>query len=191
MTYPSICKYFKSIKHFSEEDFFRAVLMTYGWMPTILKLDLNSKSLHKAKKILVDIKNKDNPSYSLTEQDLKKLIGVINNSLSGATKVLHFSIPEKFPIWDTTIAKELNPSGKKNQKAYFSYLEVLKTITEKDKKALSFHVTKEIRRFLKKDKYEEVSFVRALDILIFLHSVIKAETKETKENHPSGVAKQS
>ena len=49
-------------------------------------------------------------SASLMTTELAVLIGLVNNSLVGVSKLLHFIAPHRYPIWDSRVAAYLYPN---------------------------------------------------------------------------------
>ena len=178
-TYPYVLKYLKSNETFNEESLFCALLMTYGWMPRILNIHIEQQSLTEIIGILNTLKS--DSKRIICESDLNKLKGLIDNSLAGTTKLLHFCFPEVYPIWDSTIAEIIKPKGINEIRAYLAYLKVLKTPKElfevddskcsnpiySNPRVLQKIVTDEIKKLLEIKNYPRISFVRAIDLLIF------------------------
>ena len=103
---------------------------TYGWMPTIM--DFRSEDFKKPLKILNSAKNGVRPTF----EELIILKGVFNNSLVGASKLLHFICPEKIAIWDSRVYRYL--TGYENVynhrigncDTFLSYLKVCEYLTQ-------------------------------------------------------------
>ena len=92
LSYPHILNYFAVKTTFGIEDVVCGAHMIYGWMPTVLDLYPHKKiDLKQAAKFLNDAKS----NGALTDQEINDLAGLINNSLVGASKLLHFVIPLK------------------------------------------------------------------------------------------------
>ena len=74
--------------------------MIYGWMPTVLKLNTKAdKDLERAAGVLTVVKNEGR----VTDKEISVLMKLINNSLVGTSKLLHFLAPDKYAIWDSKI----------------------------------------------------------------------------------------
>ncbi len=75
--------------------------MAYGWMPTILDLYLQPSKLDlaSASSLLTKARN----DGSLDASELSDLATLVNNSLVGASKLLHFVAPYSFAIWDSKV----------------------------------------------------------------------------------------
>ncbi|HEA20948.1 hypothetical protein LCGC14_1449420 [marine sediment metagenome] len=90
--------------------------MVYGRMPTMLRLNLGN-----ADDVLL-LLNRIKNGAELTIENLK----MMNNSMVGPSKMLHFLDPERFAIWDSRIFRYVAGAGKPTHigKAvnYFEYL---------------------------------------------------------------------
>lgn len=82
-----------------------ATNMVYGWMPTILNLDLSVKEQ------IENVLDKLNKKEKLGLKDFGILKRSINNSIVGMSKFLHFVDPVTYPILDRKIYKFI--TGKK------------------------------------------------------------------------------
>ena len=121
VSYLEFLKYFNDITIITKHNLVIGINFTYGWMPTIF--DFRSDNFDEAIEILNNAKNGVIP----TVKQLKVLKGLLNNSLVGTTKLLHFINPDKFAIWDSRVYHYL--TGKKaheyrigNCEAYLSFL---------------------------------------------------------------------
>jgi hypothetical protein len=161
-SYPHLISFAASKNELSESDVVALSHMVYGWMPTILKVGDVSK-LPTAVVILNEAKN----TGQLSAKQLQTLKQLVNNSIVGVSKLLHFINPEAFPIWDSKIyqycyqKKAYNNAN--NVALYLEYVELLRSIittTEDDtfydevNKKLGYPVTK----------------MRALELVMFLNS---------------------
>jgi len=83
----------------SEEDFIKLVAFAYSWMPTIPEwhCELNWP---ECKKALAKLENGDEGAL---KQILELTVPSINNSIVGASKVLHFAYPQRAPIIDSNV----------------------------------------------------------------------------------------
>lgn len=100
-SYPYLCSHFSSKTVIDPQDVVLGAHMVYGWMPTVLGLDVGGVrgfSLHQAADLLTVSKSRD-----LDRCELVSLKGLINNSIVGASKLLHFVDPARYPIWDSRI----------------------------------------------------------------------------------------
>ena len=129
ISYPEFLKYFQNLKTITKHNLIIGINFTYGWMPTIF--DFRSDKFDEALNIL----NKAKKDNKLTKDDLVLLKGLLNNSLVGTSKLLHFINPEKFAIWDSRVYRYL--TGKApyenrigNCDTYLEYLEFCSYLAE-------------------------------------------------------------
>ena len=91
----------------------------------------------------------------------------MNNSNAGASKLLHFMYPEKYPIWDSKICEII--LGKsyhhkvQNTPNYISYCEAIQNLINE----LPENLKKFKKEFEKIFKYQ-ISNVRAAELMLFL-----------------------
>ncbi len=166
VSYPYLIEYFKSKSSFVAGDVVCGAHMVYGWMPTILELysESGNSDLGVAAQTLSEAK----AGRDLSEQQLKALAAIINNSLVGASKLLHFVAPEHFPIWDSKVysfVHEQRPHHYRlnNVGNYLDYVKLLKHLCQKP----------EFPRFydsVRKKLDYDVSPLRALELVMFLNA---------------------
>ena len=128
VSYLEFLKYFSDIETITRHHLVIGINFTYGWMPTIF--DFRSENFEEA----VDILNKAKSGIVPTVEQLEILKGLFNNSLVGATKLLHFINPHKFAIWDSRVYRYLtgdtahhNRIG--NCESYLSFLKFCDYLT--------------------------------------------------------------
>lgn len=100
-SYPYLCAHFSDKAVIGPQDVVLGAHMVYGWMPTVLGLDtgaVRGLSLVQAAELLTVARSRD-----LDRGELSSLKGLINNSIVGASKLLHFVEPERYPIWDSRL----------------------------------------------------------------------------------------
>lgn len=107
ISYPEFLKYFNDLKTITRHNLTIGINFTYGWMPTIF--DFRSDNFEEALQILNEAKR----GSKLTVDNLVLLKGLLNNSLVGTTKLLHFIKPDNFAIWDSRVYRYLT-----NQEPY-------------------------------------------------------------------------
>lgn len=127
-TYPEFLKYFANIDQIEEHHLVIASHFVYGWMPTIIQLNLKQKD--KVLFLLNAVKN----GHVLDKSELEILKKSINNSLVGLSKLLHFINPRDYAIWDSRIFRYLTEKkssyGIDKPENYLEYLNGLKIIEE-------------------------------------------------------------
>lgn len=156
-TYPHLVAFCSSHHPFDVKRFLQATLMVYGWMPTSLKLKGDLEKSISATNKLLEIETPDANLLTVAHES-------INNSIVGLSKLLHFSKPEVFPIWDSKIAElQFNI---KHQYAYnkpHPYIEYFKLIH----KTINSVKIAEIRKFAQNKIPYQVTDVRAVEYFIF------------------------
>lgn len=129
VSYLEFLKYFNELTTITKHHLVVSINFTYGWMPTIF--DFRSDKFDEALEILNNAKKGIIP----TAKELEVLKGLLNNSLVGTTKLLHFINPSKFAIWDSRVYRYL--TGKEaynhrigNSKMYLKYLTFCDLLTQ-------------------------------------------------------------
>ncbi len=163
ISYPHIISYFHEQETIEDTDVVRGAHMAYGWMPTILNLYPN-KSLKEIAELLMLAKE----GKSLTEEQITDIASVVNNSIVGASKLLHFVAPDKYAIWDSKVYKFVHEKkayhyNVNKVELYVKYLEILE-ILEQEKEFGAFHQS--VNRKIGYD----VSSKRAIELVMFLNS---------------------
>jgi hypothetical protein len=168
VSYPYLLSYFANKPLLGAEDVVRGAHMVYGWMPTILDLypNANKIDLDTAAQLLTKAK----VTQKLDQDEIKKLACLVNNSLVGATKLLHFVAPFSFAIWDSKVYSfiyEEKPYNHRVNKVdkYFNYLEKLREL-QKDTRFTVYHSS------INAKVGYDVSALRALELVMFLNSPI-------------------
>ena len=97
--YSKTYQIFKGQKISNEDDFIRLVAFAYSWMPTIpgWRCGLNWKACEKA---LTKLESRESEAL---KEILQLIVPSINNSIVGASKVLHFAFPDQVPIIDSNV----------------------------------------------------------------------------------------
>ena len=150
-SYPRLLAHFSefsSDKHspsYKENLLIQGILMIYGWMPRIPRLDfnkeVNSTDCSKIKENVdflsrFNHKSKDEVYLILSENDsrIRDLKNFVDNSLSAVSKILHFIRSEDFLIWDSKIQKVLGTKnsykGKDDISKYIQYNSEFKILRE-------------------------------------------------------------
>jgi len=168
ISYPYLLEYFSSKSSLEAGDVVCGAHMVYGWMPTILELypergriglDVAALTLNKAKK-----------GSELPNNEIEALAALVNNSLVGASKLLHFVAPNHFPIWDSKVYSFVHENRPHHYRVnsverYKQYVALLKDLATKQEFP-NFHESVQ-----KKIGYN-VSPLRALELIIFLNAPV-------------------
>jgi hypothetical protein len=132
-TYKTFVGYFENLKVIKKENFIIGTHFVYGWMPTILNLNLKNEK--EILSILNKVKNSKKDEY-ITIAELEKLKLSVNNSVVGTSKLLHFISPNKYVIWDKRVYRYI--FGKENSyqvqktERYLEYVESINEIVKGD-----------------------------------------------------------
>lgn len=168
VSYPHLLAYFASRGSIEPGDVVRGAHMVYGWMPTILELypEPGKTDLPAAARLLTKAKS----SGVLDATEIESLAGLVNNSLVGASKLLHFVAPGSFAIWDSKVysfVHEKRPHNYRvnNVPTYMEYLQMLNGLGSQAQFA-AFHASVQA-----KVGYE-VTPLRALEMVMFLNAPV-------------------
>lgn len=102
--YFAFLRYFQRIPYIERDHVIIGAHFTYGVMPTMLAF--KHDRFDDAATILNQVKHEQ----PITNSDLTFLIGLINNSLVGVSKLLHFIAPHHYAIWDSRVCNYLYPN---------------------------------------------------------------------------------
>ena len=164
-SYPHLQAWLNSKLVLDEQNLICAAHMVYGWMPTILELHPGeSFSSHDG----VTLLNKARKQGSLSVGEIDQLAGLVNNSVVGASKLLHFVNPEAFAIWDSRIYRFIHSQEAHHYRVnsaaeYERYLAQLRQLRQ-DPRLAGFHAS------INRKMGYEVSALRALEVVMFLNA---------------------
>jgi hypothetical protein len=126
-SYFHFINYFAGRNEITERDLVIGSNFTYGWMPTIL----NFKSADF--ELAVAALNRAKATTRISSADIMVLKGLINNSLVGVSKLLHFINPQVYAIWDSRVCNFLTGKSHKqkveNVERFWSYLDLCGRVT--------------------------------------------------------------
>jgi hypothetical protein len=98
LAYFTFLDYFHTLDQIAPEHVIIGANFTYGWMPTMLRL--RSTDIAPSAAAL----NRAKAGERLTDTETQTLISLINNSIVGVSKLLHFVNPQQYAIWDSRVA---------------------------------------------------------------------------------------
>lgn len=101
LSYPFLLNYFAAKASITPEEVVCGAHMAYGWMPKIL--DLYTKEPNIDLSAAAGLLNTVKSTGTLTDAQIEQLKRLVNNSLIGTSKLLHFISPHKFAIWDSKV----------------------------------------------------------------------------------------
>ena len=102
-TYPHIRATVANFRQVSSDELYATVSMAYGFMPTAMNIRRGDME-----PFFAPLNALRNNGQRLTASELEGLKALINNSIVGTSKVLHFLAPEIYPVWDSRINRFLN-----------------------------------------------------------------------------------
>ena len=163
--YPHIVSMLSVKTAFTPSDFICASHMVYGWMPTILEIHANE---HVSVAMGAALLTKAKKQGYLSHTELGQLAQLVNHSVIGASKLLHFVNPQAFAIWDSKVYRFVHGVAAheyrvNNIAAYEHYLGMLGEL-KRDPRITDFCISIE-----QKMGYP-VSVLRALEVVMFLNS---------------------
>ena len=140
-SYEPILKHFKWISQQNAKEWLtRGAHQAYTWMPNRVTLKLHDDCGGCASSSLLEIKNCKGKYFSQNDKrlikQLKSLKNVINHSIVGTSKFLHFSYPAVFPIWDSRVKKAFSKEPKTRRRtrttdsAIRHYIEYARSVHE-------------------------------------------------------------
>ncbi|MRG54205.1 hypothetical protein GF108_01230 [Phyllobacterium sp. SYP-B3895] len=101
--YPALLHLFRERLDTSNlHDIHAGAYAVYGWMPTILK---SLPDVGGAQKLIPLIEEARSKLNGFEIENWTHCLKAVNNSVTGTSKFLHFSVPEVFPIWDSLVAR--------------------------------------------------------------------------------------
>lgn len=105
VAYQILSQHFSSLKEINWNTAVIGLHIVYGWMPTIPDLgsimSWDEEKRQRVCSILYNVSQGYNPK--IDEAELLKFF--CNNSIVGASKLMHFLCPNQQPIWDSRVAK--------------------------------------------------------------------------------------
>jgi|SRR5699024_3466082 len=126
-SYYHFVKYFEGERRLTEHDLIIAANFTYGWMPTILKFKSDEFNL------AVSVINKAKEPQRISNEQLAILTRLMNNSIVGVSKLLHFINPSIYAIWDSRVCNFLTGKSHaykvQNTELFWSYLDLCRRVT--------------------------------------------------------------
>lgn len=132
--------------------------IAYGWMPRILNYHFSNhdeKMLHHAQNVA---------SFKEARTMIEKIdSSPVNNSWIGLSKVLHFTNPKYFPIWDSKVANNFDVKTNYQMEKRKNYIDYIDFIESQLERKIVFDVQNE---FKIRANYE-VSKARACEFILF------------------------
>lgn len=169
--YMPLVRLFELIERTGQSDIKAAVELVkaggyacYGWMPTMLK---HPPSDQQARRILEFVEKSRGEKALPADAEIRGVITTFNKSVVGTSKFLHFALPNKFPIWDSIVARSLGVSGHYNLSQPDVYMYYFNAVH--DWLRGSFVIPKNFTdRLQKVPQSNELSEVRCLELALYV-----------------------
>lgn len=161
-SYQEFVKFFKN-NPINEHNLILGCYFTYGWMPTILKNFDGTLIDHSIIASLNGVKD----GKKLDSESLKTLKTIVNNSIIGASKLLHFINPKLYPIWDSRVCNFIY------NKKYHDFVNNISTYKKYVSKVEELLLDKKIIKMCKdvrsklKDHDHKLTNIRVIELIMF------------------------
>lgn len=166
-SYPEFIRYFKDIDNINQHHLTIGVHFTYGWMPTIFEFQSGEFD------VAIDILNRAKKGTIPSIEELQILKKLLNNSMVGTSKLLHFINPDKFAIWDSRVFRYLtgmepyqNRIG--NCQRYLEYLTLCQDLIAQP----GFSILRE------RMKDHAMTDLRAVEFIMFMNGGAKGQVDQ-------------
>jgi len=137
-SYQELIAHFDGLKPLNVHNLIVGTHIVYGWMPKMLTLYIENGQFEN----IVNILNNLNENNIIQFDALVSLKEIINHSIVGVSKLLHFLYPSWYAIWDSrvysSINGELNYYQFRKPQLYLDYLQNCRDVIEKNEFAI-FH----------------------------------------------------
>ena len=117
--YPHLRAQFSRSEPLGLGEFIVATSMVYGLMPTVMNLRKGDPEM-----LLGPLSALRVDGRRLSHEQFADLRAIVNNSVVGASKLLHFLRPDTYPIWDSRVDRFMHGDDADTSSAdrYFDYL---------------------------------------------------------------------
>lgn len=175
LSYNEFITYFKDINVINAHNFIIGVHFIYGWMPTILKLNVNNININHDVLCVLNVVKK---GERISEDNLVQLSKVINNSIVGTSKLLHFINPNIYAIWDSRVCEFIYNHTNRvyDIKAYMEYLLICDAVANE----VGFNLLH--NKINKKIGYP-VTALRAIEWVAYQDTLIKRKNRVYSRNN--------
>lgn len=136
----------------------------YGWMPTIMKRGVQYAAWSSSKEALGKLSSAaDWPEANKILSERPSILTLINGSLVGTSKFLHFLNPEVLPIWDSRIGRVFRADRRDLVEKRDKYLAYCSAVSEAIQHEIIYPAG------YVEFSGDDVSPVRRLEFLLFLY----------------------
>ena len=160
-SYPEFLKHFSNVECFDKHNIIIGTHLVYGWMPTIIKLRSENYC------DIIPILNQVKDGEIIDSENIDALKKFINNSIVGASKLLHFINPENYAIWDSRVCNYLKKNESISYKvdninSYQQYLKFCRNIAKDNQ-------YNEAHEIIEKLVGYKMSNLRTIELIMFLN----------------------
>ena len=160
-SYKHFLAFFENVTEIKSHHLVIGANIAYAWMPRVLVFQ--SDDYETCAKVLNDASEKER----ISEDKIKTLVKLVDSSLVGTSKLLHFVNPKVYAIWDSQVCKFISGNNGKNAydkiENYLAYLKLCKKISAHERYA-------DIHKQMEKHTGYEISAMRAIEQIMFLNS---------------------
>lgn len=104
--YESMVRFFSGVDRIDADMLTVVAQAAYGWMPTMLELR-GTHGITERFGTALDAAATAHQGHDISVAHVEALASTVNNSVVGASKVLHLLSPSRYPIWDRVVARYL------------------------------------------------------------------------------------
>lgn len=182
-TYKIYLQFFKSKNQYTIDDIVVGMSLSYSWMPTILTI--NFRLIKENEKELLWIFECVKGGMTIDKDQLGILQKIINNSIVGTSKLLHFMNPEEYPIIDSRVCEFLFGSSTDKLSSPVFYLDYMHFIKEK---LLKHEYSQEILNEFKMKISKDITLMRAVEFCMYAIAVKRSDDKRKERDKDIKVA---
>jgi len=132
-SYPYLVAHVAALGRLDEGAFTAVAHLAYGWMPTVLHLHADAIAA------ALPCVERARQGEVLSAAEVQQVAAAVNRSVVGASKVLHFVNPARYPIWDRRVYRFYHgtPDGRpadghfyqvNDAAAYWAYADICRQV---------------------------------------------------------------
>jgi len=162
VTYPHLVSYFAGRETIGVTEFVIGKAIAYSLMPTTMNLrgdDIEA--------VLGPINELKRTGRRLSTLQLEGMRSIVNNSIVGASKLLHFVRPDVYPVWDSRVDRflhgdDLDTNSIERYRAYLAFFD----------RIAAEPAFEPLRRSLERKLGYAISAARALEMILYLSDLL-------------------
>lgn len=161
--YRAMRNLFSRLDYERDEDLLVGSLADYGWMPTMLGQVALRQELKSLMREIMQADRDCTPAL-LDAHQQTGVLKAVNNSIVGTSKLLHFFLPEKVPIWDSVLGNSFRLKHRHQFHREDRFVEYAQAVTEV---AETQHIDWEKLNSVVATPKDTVSRVRAIEFALY------------------------